>query len=457
MSRWNLAWLVGVPAFVVFGLTVVFAAPHPSRPKDQDYELIQTFVEVLSEVDKHYVRELSPEQKRKLVADMINGGLARLDPYSIYYDVDEYAQFERQTAGNFGGVGIYVSTDRQTGLPRVTSPMFGTPAYEAGILAGDLILKVNGKSTEEILPGALVKTMQGPPGSEVTLTILHEGADKPVDITIKRAKIESPSIMADQHMPDNPGKWDYFVDKDSRIAYIRLVAFNEHAETDLQKAVEEIQAQGARGLILDLRDNPGGLLTQAVEICDLFMDAGTIVSTRDRNGKGRTYSAKAEGTLLEPAATHPMAVLVNRDSASASEIVAAALQDSKRAVIVGERSYGKGSVQNVIELGDHEPKVALKLTTASYWRPSGANINRNPDSKETDDWGVKPNPGYEIKLDLNERLAYARWRRQRDTIQGKPGLAPVKKVEKAEKPEAPFTDKYLDKALDYIRSELKKP
>src|SRR5579871_3437370 len=346
MSRWNLAWLLGVPALVVVGLTVVFAAPRPTRLKDdQDYELIQTFVEVLSEVDQRYVRELTPEQKRKLVTDMINGGLYRLDPYSTYYDIDEYAQFNRQTEGAFGGVGIFVTTDRATGMPRVSSPMFGTPAYEAGVLAGDLIVKINGKSTDEIPQNALVKTMQGPPGSEVTLTVLHEGADKTVDLTMKRARIESPSIMGDLRQPNNPAAWDYFVDKDNKIAYIRLVAFNEHAETDLEKAVQEIQGQGARGLVLDLRDNPGGLLRQAVEISDLFMTIGPIVSTRDRHGKGRTYEAKADGTLLEPAATHPMAVLINRDSASASEIVAAALQDSKRAVIVGERSYGKGSVQ----------------------------------------------------------------------------------------------------------------
>ncbi len=454
MSRSNLAWLLGVPAFIVVGLTVVFAAPKPSRLKDdQDYELIQTFIEVLSEVDQHYVHELTPEQKRKLVTDMINGGLTRLDPYSIYYDVDEYAQFNRQTDGIFGGVGIFVTTDSATGMPRVSSPMFGTPAYEAGVLAGDLILKINGKSTDEIPPNALVKTMQGPPGSEVTLTVLHEGTEKSIDLTMKRARIESPSIMGDLRQPDNPAAWDYFIDKENRIAYLRLVAFNQHAETDLEKAVLEIQSQGARGFVLDLRDNPGGLLKQAVEICDLFMTTGPIVSTRDRHGKGRTYEAKVDGTLLEPAATHPVAVLVNRDSASASEIVAAALQDSKRAVIVGERSYGKGSVQNIIELGDHEPKVAIKLTTATYWRPSGANINRNPDSKDADDWGVKPNPGFEVKLTPEERLQYYRWRRQRDVIPGKNGASVVKK---SDKPEAPFTDKYLEKALEYIRGELKK-
>jgi carboxyl-terminal processing protease len=193
-----------------------------------------------------------------------------------------------------------------------------------------------------------------------------------------------------------------------------------------------------------------------VDVCDLFMISGPIVSTRNRAGKGKTYEAKPEGTLLEPASQHPMVLLVNRGSASASEIVAAALQDSHRAVIVGERTFGKGSVQNVIELGNHEPKVALKLTTATYWRPSGANIHRAADAKETDEWGVKPNVGLEVKLTDKERLEYRKWRRARDVVHGKPGLSPAKKPDKEEKAEAPFSDKYLEKALEYLRSELKK-
>lgn len=452
MSRSNLAWLLGVPAVMIVGLTLVFAAPRQQRPKDQDYELVQLVVEVLGEVDQKYVRELSPEQKRKFVSDMINGGLERLDPHSSFFDVQEYDHFDKQNKGEFGGIGIHVGLDRASGLLRVTSPMPNTPAYEAGILAGDLILKVDGKPLDVMRQSEVVAAIQGVPGTEVTLTVQHEGAKEPVDITMKRAKIETPSVMGDRRKPANPAEWDYFVDPALKIAYVRLVAFNEHSVADLKKTIESIQAEGARGLVLDLRDNPGGLLKQAVEICDLFMTSGPIVSTRDRKGKGPTYEAGADGTLLEPAATHPMAVLINGNSASASEIVAAALQDSKRAIVVGERSYGKGSVQHVIELGDREPKVALKLTTSSYWRPSGANIHRSVDMKESDEWGVKPTAGYEIKIEDAERLEYLRWRRARDVVHGKNGPAP-KKTDDAD---GVSKDRYLEKALEYIRSELKK-
>jgi carboxyl-terminal processing protease len=410
-------------------------------------------VEVLAEVDRDFVRELTPEQKRKLVADMINGGLERLDPYSTFYDVDEYAQFQKQTEGSFGRVGIQIDVDRQTGLVKVTTPMVGTPAYDAGVLAGDLILKVDGKPLETSRLSEMLKTIQGPPGSEVTLTLLHEGSKEPVDLTMKRAMIDYPSILGDRRKPDDPAQWEFFVDKENRIAYIRLVSFNEHAVADLTKVVEQVEKEGARGLILDLRDNPGGLLKKAVAICDLFLAQGTIVSVRYRNGRDEKHEAKAEGTHFEPAAEHPMVVLVNKNSASASEIVAAALQDHGRAVVVGERSFGKGSVQNVIELGDHEPKVGLKLTTASYWRPNGTNIHRHADAKDTDEWGVKPNPGYEVKLEAAERVQYLQWRKRRDIVHGKPGTTTVKHADD----DKPFNDKYLETALKYIREALKKP
>jgi len=198
-------------------------------------------------------------------------------------------------------------------------------------------------------------------------------------------------------------------------------------------------------MILDLRDNPGGLLKSATDVSDMFLTSGKIVSTRDRNGSGKTWEAKADGTLFEPAADKPMVVLLNRYSASASEIVAAALQDNHRAVIVGERSYGKGSVQKIIKLGA-DPPTALKLTTDTYWRPSGANMHRYPDSKDTDDWGVKPNPGFEIAMKDDERLDYLRYRRNRDIV----------RKDKPKEPDKPFTDRALDKAVEHLKGELSK-
>lgn len=451
MTRWNLGWLLAVPAVILTGLTLVLAAPRP-KGQDLDYELVELVVEVLAEVDQKFVRELTPDQKRKFVTDMINGGLERLDPYSEFFDASTYAQFEKQTKGEFGGVGILIDLDRQTGYFQVTSPIPGTPAFEAGILAGDWLVKVDGRAIDTSRREELIRSIQGPPGTPVTLTILREGHKEPIDFTIQRARIEAPSVMGDRRKADRLTEWDWIIDPQAGIAYIRLVAFNEHAVQDLKKAVEQAQAEGARALILDLRDNPGGLLTQAVETCDLFLESGVIVATRDRRGRGKTYEAKKSGTLLTPSANHPMVVLVNRFSASASEIVAAALQDNKRAVIVGERTYGKGSVQNVIELGEREPKTALKLTTSIYTRPSGSNIHRLPDMKESDDWGVKPTPGFEISLDEGERLRYLRWRRQRDVVAGKPELLKERPARESRDSDV-FTDRYLEKALAYLRGE----
>jgi carboxyl-terminal processing protease len=244
-----------------------------------------------------------------------------------------------------------------------------------------------------------------------------------------------------------------------------MMTFSETAADELRKAVSQLQADGVRGVVLDLRNNPGGLLKEAVEVSDLFLPEGRIVSTRGRNGQEETYDAQEKGTLLMPAKDYPMAVLINKYSASASEIVAAALQDHKRAVVVGERSYGKGSVQNVIRM--ENGSSALKLTTASYWRPSGKNIHRFPDSKDGDEWGVKPNDGYDVPMKDEERVAYMVHRRERDVIHGKPGSpapAPAKPVKDSngkdsngkDKDKKPFADRVLNKALDYLRGEIKK-
>jgi carboxyl-terminal processing protease len=182
-----------------------------------------------------------------------------------------------------------------------------------------------------------------------------------------------------------------------------------------------------------------------VDVSDLFLTSGTIVSIRDRNGSGDTKTAKADGTVFEPAAGHPIAVLINRNSASAAEIVSAALQDNHRAVIVGERSYGKGSVQKVVKL-ERNPPTGLKLTTDTYWRPSGANIHRHPDMKETDEWGVKPNPGFEILMTDAERLDYQRHKRAKDIV----------RKDKPKEPDKPYADRALDKAVEYLKGEVAK-
>jgi carboxyl-terminal processing protease len=458
MSHRNLGWLLGIAAVALLGIAVSYSAP--TRGKDRDYELVRLMVDVLQEVRQRYVVEIDADRERKLVEDMINGGLERLDQHSQYINPKEYKQFSKTSEGKFGGIGIQIGNDLQgRGQIQVHSPMVGTPAYEAGVLAGDLIVKVDGKSTENLRLSEVVDLIQGEPGQKVTLTVLHEGSKEPVDIEIVRAEIEVHAVQGDLRKSDNPKEWDFFVDKENKIAYIRLTTFNKTGGQELHNTIEQLQKEGLRGLVLDLRYNPGGLLKTAVEVADLFLTEGVIVSTRGRDQEPEVYKAKQAGTLLLPAEKFPIAVLVNKYSASASEIVAAALQDHGRAVIVGERTFGKGSVQNVIEMENHTS--ALKLTTASYWRPSGKNIHRFPEAKDSDEWGVKPNPGFEVPLTTDEQVAYMRYRIDRDVVHGKPGSKPpakpkTDKSKGADKDPKPFEDKVLKKALDYLRGEIKK-
>jgi len=283
MSRWNLAWLIAVPMIVLTGLVLTEAAPNNDR--DKDYKLVKTVVDVLAEVDNHYVRELNDEQKKKLVEDMINGGLEKLDRYSSYMNSEELKQFETQTEGNFFGVGIQLGTDPKTGYLMVISPMVGTPAYEAGVLAGDIITKIDDKSTDGMKINEAVKMIQGKEGTQVKLTVLHEAAKEVQQIPITRARIEIKSVMGSKRSEQDPTKWDWIVE--DGIGYIRLVQFIDHTTDDLRKAVAAAEQAGAKALVLDLRDNPGGLLSSAIEVSDAFLTEGAIVSTRDRNNRGQ--------------------------------------------------------------------------------------------------------------------------------------------------------------------------
>jgi carboxyl-terminal processing protease len=387
---------------------------------------------------------------------MINGGLDRLDPHSTFINAKDFKQFSKASEGQFGGIGIQLGYDRNSGMQlAVISPMVGTPAYEAGILANDLIVKIDGKSTENMRLNEAVDLIQGEPGQKVMLTVVHEGSKEPVDVPIVRAKIEVQSVLGDLRKPDNPKEWDFFVDKPNKIAYLRLTNFSKTSTDEMKKVLAQLHKEGMKGLVLDLRGNPGGLLKAAVEISNLFLSEGRIVATRGRNEKEEAYDADASKSLLSPEEC-AVAILVNRYSASASEILSAALQDHNRAVIVGERTYGKGSVQNVLPMENNTS--ALKLTTASYWRPSGKNIHRFPDKKEfeaaqidPDEWGVKPNDGFEVVLKDEERIGYAVYRRDRDVVQGK-GADP----KTSDKEKKPFEDRVLQKALEHLREQVKK-
>jgi carboxyl-terminal processing protease len=460
MSRWNLAWIVSACGVALFGLSLTaYPTGGPSRPGKHDN--LRLLVDVLDEVQQKYVKELDDEKMRELVENMINGGLERLDPHSGFINQDEFRQFKQQNQGKFGGVGIRLGRDLKTGLFTVDSPIPGTPAYDAGIMAGDFILKVDGKSTDTWSQKQLVDSIQGEPGTDVTLTIRHEHAKEPADFTMKRAEIKIESVMGDKRVEKNLKEWDFWADHSAKIGYIRITAFTETTVEELTRVVEHLQNAGMVGLVIDLRYNPGGLLRSAVDVSSMFLPEGqTVVTTKGRGGVvEEVYNAQHKNPKIK-AGGYPIAILINRWSASASEIVAAALQDHARAVIIGERSYGKGSVQNLLTM--EAGKSALKITTASYWRPSGRNIHRFPDSRDTDEWGVSPSKGYEVKLTADERTAYQWYRRERDVVRrpGQPVKAPDPEPNEPNGSQAkkgPFVDRTLDKAINYVRGELARP
>jgi carboxyl-terminal processing protease len=461
MSRQNLAWLLGIVSVSVLGFVVSLGAT--ARDQDQDYEHVRLFVDVLHEVRGRYVYKLTPEQERKLVEDMLNGGLERLNAHNAFINKREYKQFTQRSKGKFGGIGIHIGYDAYgRGLLTVVTPMVGTPAHEAGVLAGDVIRKIDGKSTEHMRLSEAIDLIKGDPGEKITLTVQHEDGEME-DIPMLRAEIKVPSVLGDQRKVDKEGKVlkdpDFLYDKEHKIGYIRLNEFSETSTDEMRAAVTELKALSVKGLVLDLRGNPGGLLRSAADISNIFLSEGKIVSTRGRDGEDDVFTVDPRKTLLGPESEVPLAVLVNRYSASASEIVSACLQDHKRAVIVGERSYGKGSVQNIIEM--EKKQSALKLTTATYWRPSGRNIDRAPDAKDTDEWGVKPDKGFEVELTLDQRAEWARWRSDRDIVRDKKRPAPKKEPAKeakkpAEKEKKPFVDEVLKKAVDHLLEKIKK-
>jgi carboxyl-terminal processing protease len=444
MPQRNLAWLLVVPSFVFVAAVLAAVAPAP----DREYQLVRSVVDVLAEVDKNYYRELTPDEKRRLVEDMINGGLYRLDKHAQYYNEDELKQFENDTDGKFGGIGAFLSLDPETQRLQVESPMVGTPASEAGLLPGDLILKIDNTSTEGLKVDAARALIKGEPGSEVALTVKKSDSGKEEVVKVKRAFIKIYPVRGFVRKDDDPAQWDFLADKESKIALIRLSAFNKDTHLEVKSAVDQAEKAGAKALVLDLRGNGGGLLDQAVLISDLFLNEGVILSTKDRSGTGRVWKAKKGDTIF---GDKPVAVLIDGGSASASEILAAALQENGRAAIVGERSYGKGSVQKVLGLSDG--KSAMKITTEIWLTPKGRALNKNEGMTEKDDWGVKPDAGLEVTLKPEDYKQYMLHLNRLDLVKAK-GTKPK---ETGPKLDPNFKDAILEKALEHLRKKVNEP
>ncbi len=339
---------------MVFALNASFAnTEEPANGADTlPLDELRTFTEVFAKVKNDYVETVDD---RQLIENAIRGMLEGLDPHSAFLDESEYKELQEGTTGEFGGLGIEVGME--DGFVKVISPIDDTPASRAGILAGDLIIRLGGKSVKGMSLNDAVKLMRGKPGSELILTVVREGEEKPLDISIIRDVITVKSVKGKILEPG--------------YGYARISNFQSHTAEDLRKQIEKLQQENEedlRGLILDLRNNPGGILNAAVGVSDLFLDSGLIVYTEGRIKDSRLKFTAKPSDMLSDA---PIIVLVNGGSASASEIVAGALQDHDRAIIMGEKTFGKGSVQTILPMND---AAALKLTTARYYTPSGRSI-----------------------------------------------------------------------------------
>jgi carboxyl-terminal processing protease len=421
---------------VLVSFVCLQGAPGPGRD-DENYEFYRLLVDALDHIEKSYV---VPVDRRKLLEGALQGMINNLDPYSAYIRPDQIKQFEKQTQGHFGGIGIQIGVENRQ--LTVISPLIGTPAYRAGVRAGDKIIEIEGESTENISIDEAVARLMGEEGTQVTISFIHEGDTEPQKVTLTREDIKVESVLGDTRKPDDT--WDWIIDRDNKIGYIRISSFINSTAQDLDKAIKQAKSEGMTGLILDLRTNPGGLLQSAIEVSDMLIKEGMIVSTKGRNTRERPWRASGDASHTD----FPMAVIVNHYSASASEILAAALQDNGRAKVVGERTWGKGSVQNVIEL--EGGSSALKLTTAEYHRPNGHNIHRRPTAKETDEWGVMPEDDLKVEFTQPELRDYFRYRSRRDVIRPKTGAPETP----AEDPSTQFVDRQLQKALENVRAQV---
>ena len=342
-------WMVGPTVGVALGLGVMLGMGwERTGHATETYEELKTFSEVLTQVQKNYVDET---KVKDLVQGAIRGMLSTLDPHSAYMTPDMYKEMQVETKGEFGGVGIQIGV-KENRLA-VIAPIEGTPAYRAGIKAGDFITKVNDETTKDLTLMDAVQKMRGPKGSKVNLTIQREGTPDPLQFTLVRDTIKIESVKS--KVLDN-------------IGYVRLTQFQESTGRDLGKVLKQFKDLKLQATILDLRNNPGGLLTASVEVSEQFLPGGKlVVYTKGRESKKDEWIAKGKDQMDDS----PMIILINEGSASASEIVAGALQDYGRAVIVGTTSFGKGSVQTILPLGDGS---GLRLTTAKYYTPKGRSI-----------------------------------------------------------------------------------
>lgn len=413
--------------FVLFG---PYGDSRVSAVDTSTYKSLKIFNEVLDIVEKNYVEEV---KQKKLIDEAVNGMIKSLDPHSAYLTPDQYKELQVDTSGTFGGLGIVISM--QNDQLTVVSPIEDTPAFKAGLKAGDRILKIDGQITKGMSIQDAVKKMRGPENTKVTLTILRKDFKEPRDFEITRAVIKIKSVKHNVY--------------DDSIGYIRISAFQESTVDELRKALQQVSGKSGdlKGIVIDVRNNPGGLLDQAVKASDAFLKSGTIVSTKGRaKAIESKFVARDDGN--EP--TCPIVVLVNEGTASASEILSGALQDNGRAIVLGMPTFGKGSVQTVIPLEDGS---ALKLTTAKYYTPKGRSIQAE---------GIKPDIVVEpIRQAEGPETAEAQMLREKDLkghirgdreVEQKPAEGKGKEQDKGKDKTDLQRDNQLKSAVDILKS-----
>jgi carboxyl-terminal processing protease len=398
-------------------------------------QMPQVLDEIVQQIEQHYILQVDRGELMDAAIHAISGkldsrgGLFRTNDLE-FLNAGELKEANVMIEQRIAGIGAVLKTNTMGVL--VQMPLPGSPALEGGLRAGDCILSVNGVALpEEKTLESAVQLLRGPVGTTVTVGIQREGLARPQDVTLTRNIIKLPSVLGDRRKPDNT--WDFMLDDSRKIGYIRLTQIGRQSADEMRAALDDLKARDMRALILDLREAPGGLLDGGIAIADLFVESGRIVTVKGRDGE-RAHDARAEGTWTG----FPMALLVNRKTASAAEIVAACLQDHQRAAVVGERTFGQGIVRRLLQL--KSGVGAVKLPVAAFYRPNGKAMNRFPGSTDSDDWGVTPHAGYEVVFSDDELKQYEKDRAARD------GLYTGEAA-------SPFRDRQLQKALEYIEAK----
>ncbi len=456
MPKRNLAWIliVAVIALLMWQLPEIIAG------RDSVVRAFGPLVDARAVITKRYVEPIDEQALARGANDAAIRWMVREylhDPHAVYLTASEYQDFQDRTDGRYGGIGADVWSVEE-GL-EVLSRERNSPAVHAGVRPGDIITHIDGTALAGVPLFDAVNMLNGPADSVVRLRVLRPGGDETAsrDISVRRAEIRLDSVRGWCRIPG--GAWDYLLDSRARIGYVRLMKFTPDVDERLDEAVEYLRRQRMSALILDLRENTGGLLDSALEVTDRFLESGLIVKTRGRTADEKRWDALREGTY----ANFPLVILVNGSTASAAEIVAGCLRDHRRAYVIGERTYGKGSVQEVVELN---AGGAIKLTTQYYYLPNGECIHRTAEAEKSGDWGVAPNK--EVAMTADERKRWlAAWRDATREIRVRPDEVPHPANAEELSPPADSpdfvdsrqavlkADSHLAAAMDYLYERLR--